>query len=458
MKNKWCVSKLCVGIIVIFLTQALLLSSLANGDVVLQGNGVPKEAEDDLALMMQAIQKFRLEKGDYPKALSDLRHIFTNEEYIHFLTTLRNPDDKGGIPGAVNYIYSYTRPDGSTIGSVKESGTDDVLAYTTTYYIWENGNRGGYVVLRASGSIEFIPIDMMYFQEINRPPGLPSDLNLKSFRIAVFPEQPGSIPIRLLTLEEVMKKDELSAYEMISKPLTRNEAIKDNGAPESIVTLSRLLAYPNRYGIDREKLWQTFSPSQEEFTLQEAQSGAQKLGLLLQLRKASLDELEQINTPALFLTTDNKRIVTLANLDGNDAIVIDRGLTHVVSRETLAQKYNGEALLPEAAQASSAVVAADPVRVLTLQNADMELRQQVKITNRGKEPLVLQIERPIPGVTHAELSSDTVAPGQSATLNLKIKWRTILPGDEQSDFVTLKTNDPLCPRLQLGFKLKLAKP
>jgi hypothetical protein len=189
--------------------------------------------------------------------------------------------------------------------------------------------------------------------------------------------------------------------------------------------------------------------------LPEVQTGAQKLGLPLQLRKLSLAELEQLNAPALFLTSDDKRIVTLANLDDKEAIVIDRGLTRVVSREVLAQKYGGEVLLPQAADAASSISVQDPVRVLTLASAAEELKQQVTITNRGTQPLTLQIERPIPGVTSAELSSGTVAPGQSATISLTMQRRPTLPADMQNVFVFLKTNDAVRPRLQLGFKLQL---
>jgi hypothetical protein len=55
------------------------------------------------------------------------------------------------------------------------------------------------------------------------------------------------------------------------------------------------------------------------------------------------------------------------------------------------------------------------------------------------------------------LSQDKLAPGASANLGLHFKWRTVLPGDHQSTFVTLKTDDLAQPRFQLGFDLKLAE-
>jgi hypothetical protein len=239
----------------------------------------------------------------------------------------------------------------------------------------------------------------------------------------------------------------------IGYPIIEGKSLpfQDNGSIESLVCMGRLLHSPR----EREQIWNVLGRNKTDFTLPEVQTGAQKLDLPVQLRKLSLEELEQLNAPALFLTTDDKRIVTLANLGDKDAIVIDRGMTRIVSREMLAQKYGGEALVPQTAENPSSVAVQDPVRVLTLQNKDEEIKQQVTITNRGQEPLTLQIERPIPGVTSAELSSDTVAPGASAQLSLTIKWRDILKGDSQNVFVFLKTSDAVRPRLQLGFKLQM---
>jgi hypothetical protein len=306
----------------------------------------------------------------------------------------------------------------------------------------------GYVlVLWDDGQVENIPYDEVLRNRI--PQGY----------IDAFSGEAGVDPNHCVSYQEYWTQTSSSKNMPYGKYPANGHSLDniifDNGGPESLVILSRHLSYPNRYGIERAKIWQMFSPSQEEFTLPEVQTGAQKLGIPLKLRKLSLEELEQLNAPALFLTSDDKRIVTLANLDDKEAIVIDRGLTRMVSRETLAQKYGGEALLPQTADAPSAVAVSDPVRVLTLSNKEDEIKQQVTITNRGKEPLTLQIERPIPGVTSAELSADTVAPGQSATLSLSIKWRDILKGDSQNVFVFLKTNDAVRPRLQLGFKLQL---
>jgi hypothetical protein len=337
------------------------------------------------------------------------------------------------------------------------AGTRDALAYTATYYHHNYPIReekqtlanpvGFYLVLWDNGEIEKVPYDQVLY--VFEKPDV-EEQGVTTF--PVFPRQ-ASVPYNSLIYEEFWMRNQRLTAPPVGKPIPTGHTtpIADNGGHEGLLVLSRL----SDVLIERKTIWEVLGEEQENFSLQQIQTGAQKLGLPLQLRKLSLEGLEQLNTPALFLTTDDKRIVTLASLDNKEAIVVDRGLTRIVSRETLTQKYGGEALVPQAADNPSSVSVADPVRVLALQSKDEEVKQQVTITNRGKEPLTLQIERPIPGVTSAELSADTVAPGQSATLSLSIKWRDILKGDSQNVFVFLKTNDAVRPRLQLGFKLQM---
>ena len=132
-------------------------------------------------------------------------------------------------------------------------------------------------------------------------------------------------------------------------------------------------------------------------------------------------------------------------------------MTLNVSRAELAKRYNGEALIAASVNAPSSLIVDQPIRTLNFSSKDAEVTQTIKITNHGSKPISLLIERPLCGITEASLSQDTVAPGASVTLHLLLKWRTVLPGDHQSTFVTLKTDDPVQPRLQLGFDLKLAE-
>jgi len=126
-----------------------------------------------------------------------------------------------------------------------------------------------------------------------------------------------------------------------------------------------------------------------------------------------------------------------------------------VRNEQLSALLNGEVLIPQATTTPLPLRTDNPVRVVAMKTTGDFSVQTVTLTNDGKTPINLEIERPIPGVTQAQLSSKTLAPGASATLTLTLKWREILPGDTQSVYATLHTDNPQQPRLMMGFQLNL---
>lgn len=376
--------------------------------------------------------------------------------------TFLNPDTPGSPDHTVPYILSDTRHDGTPLGSPKLPGEKDVLAFTSIYSEsnpWRApGSKpafyglGSWLVLWDDGTVGKVPDDQTLLVPVQR-----------RYR-RVFPNQPGS-GSNLVSAEEQWTGLMRSSNPLpLAKPIPqgKEEATADNGGPESLVTFSRLLSFPSRYGIEREELWKNFDPAQAEFTLADVQAGAAKLKLPLELKALSLDELQKLQAPAIFLTSDDKRIVVLSQLDDKEAIVIDRGLTRIVPRDLLALRYGGQALVAASALAPAAnapqVLAEDAVRPLSLTSPDQVLQQTVKITNAGGSPLTLQIERPIPGCEKAELSAPTIAPGESATLSLTLRWRSVLKSPTQNVLVFLATNDPRRPRLPLGFKLSLPQP
>lgn len=437
--------------------------------------GDPANAVRNLENIYKYVQLYRAQNEQkYPESIRALFPLIARENgkqgmegitEAHRLFT--NPDIQysrsfGSFSAGTNiivYPLSSKRFDGSLVGTERPKGTKDLLSSTDIYHHWSSSHDlqsssinpiGFYCVLWDDGQIEKIPFDLVLHASVDIGEG-------RHGYMVAFPQQAG-IPAQLLTYQEMNDSGFELGGRLIGKPLPegKDEVIPDNGGPEALVSLSRLLAYPNRYGIEREKLWQVFSPEQVNFTLQEIQTGAQQLGLALQPRKITLKELQELNAPAIFVTHD-KRVTALVQLDDEEAILSERGITRIVSRASLEQLYNGEVLLPAGATASVGLQVEDPIRHLALpfNSPAREVEQTVKITNTGQQPLTLQIENPIPGVSSARLSADTIAPGESATLTLTVQWRAFFKSNPQNVFVFLKTSDPLRPRLPLGFQLQL---
>ncbi len=394
--------------------------------------------------------------ANFEEASADL----TNPDTPYSTQFSRETDAKSVIP----YLILDTRSDGSPVGSPKLPTTKDLLAQTTIYnYLYSQQDKDGQVTLANygytlalwdDGRVEKIPYDEVL--HLKQPKGF----------VDALPYEAGVSPERCVTYQEYWEGVARVKALPLNKPPTQGQELSaitpDNGGPESLVAFSRLLSFPSRYGIDREELWKNFDLAQEEFTLADVQAGAAKLKLPLELKTLSLDALQKLQAPAIFLTSDDKQLVVLSQLDDKQAIVIDRGLTRIVPRDLLAVRYGGQALVAASALAPAApapqVLADDPVRLLWLTSPEQVVTQTVKISNSGAAPLTLQIERPIPGCEKAELSASAIAPGQSATLSLTLRWRSVLKSPTQNVLVFLATNDPRRPRLPIGFKLALPAP
>ncbi len=432
--------------------------------------GHPNQGLEDLAQVYGIIKTYRLRhEGKYPSDTAEIiRELARNALQYGFQNlsgadpVFTNPDTRYADaysktpPEQANQIWIYQvigkRFDGTPQGGPKPLGTRDVLAQTHIYFHRNIRNLedqastinpvGFYLVLWDDGQVDKIPYDQLLYAP-----------DARGGYVHTFPGQAGVGP-DILTHDEYYTRLVGLTTSIRGKPVAvgQSQPTVDNGGPESLISLSRLLAKP----LERERMWEILKPSQAEFSLADLRSDAAKLGLSLHRKKLTLAELTTQGGAAILYLSDANQIVTLATLDDQLAIVYDRGMARIVSREVLTKRSSGEALLPaETANATSRVRVDDALRILDFKSKDEEVTQKVILTNRGQEPLLLEIERPIPGCTQADLSSAVVPASQSATLTLKLKWRTMLPSDTQNIFVTLRTNDPVSPRVQLGFQLKL---
>ena len=434
--------------------------------VVAQPN--TREVEKELHTLFEYINEFRAKNGGvYPANTTEIIKLYYQEDGIEGLSKVRSSlrkafekeeGEEAKKPSSM-YLIPYTvtnkRPDASPVGSHKPMGTYDVLGFTSRYVKLNpevvSGQeivdaKGNYVILKATGEVNSIPFDSIFyvFEDDKALVAYPNQAGIPTNRATTFAEFWGGDGLQLPPTGKLL----------VQTAPTNKRLVVDNGGPESLVSLSRLLSIPNRYGVNREKLWQIFDPAQPEFTLADIQSGATKLGLTTQVQKQTLAQLQASGTPALLFLQDDGRIVTLTAVDDDRAVVIDRGVTQNVERSVLEKRYSGEALVPtKALTQNAAIVANDAVREVKLPSLDAEVPQQFVLRNAGTTPITLQLEYPLLGVTESKLSQDVIAPGETATLDLKVKWRSILKAPYQNVLVSIQTNDPIVPRLQLAVLL-----
>jgi peroxiredoxin Q/BCP len=444
------------------------------GQGLYTGDRVPGNVTNGVKILKKVyglLQIYRQRhEGKYPDSpIGALNDVYANptayelKDLAGAAALLVNPDNiydddsstRRRSPRAHTTIITDRRPDGTFTGSSRPVATRDLLAYTKTYFHPNNPHYGEkrrqlnpvgfYLVLWDDGSIERIPYDEAIF--------VLTGLGESAMMQRAFPGQAG-VPFNSVTYAEYEMKNGRRKLPPIGFPVPdlESEVIPDNGGYESLLWLSRLLNAP----LEREQIWDALGRTEKEFTLNSVQAGAQKLGLNLIGQKLTLAELKKRNAPALLYLQDDARLITLSTLDDKYALIVDRGLTRMVDRSTLAKHYSGEALLFGEVSTQAALRVEDPLREIEVQDPSAEITQSITLSNRGQQDLTLQIEYPIPGVTSTELQSATLAPGARTQLHLKLKWRSVLPGREQTDLITIKTNDPIAPRVQLAFRLRLA--
>ena len=445
------------------------------------GDKVPGDPANEVKIMQryyQCVQIYRKNHGgSYPNEKGAVGFLFDEiekhptdygfgetksiQDLQKVIRTFVNPDTKyadhlGHVdPDKVSVILTQMhkqRWDGAAFGSPKPEGTRDVLAETSLYFHpnWPGLKQTGrpanpvgfYIVLWDDGEIEKIPYDqVLYATTIDKD--YPDDISYQ----VVFRGEAG-LPWDTVTYQEA-KAFATSQSPPIGFPLApgQTNAKPDNGGIESLVILKRL----ENQQFDREQIWDSLGHQVKDFTLDDIQAGAAKLKFPLQKKTISLDELQKLHTPAILHLNSTWPIVAVPAMDDDYAIVCFNGATLIVPTQKLAAQYEGEALVPSTIALPLRVD--NPVRTVNF-NSDLDdVPQKVTIANTGAKPISLTLERPICGVTKAELSQPQIAAGQSVTLDLNFEWRDFLKGNKQSTFVMIRTDNPAQPVLQLGFQL-----
>jgi hypothetical protein len=456
------------------------------------GDKVPGDPENEVKIMQryyQCVQIYRKNHdGNYPQGkngasfLSDeiekhptdygfaeIKQATYLQDLMMVIRTFVNPDTqyaygRGNVDtqkvAVIDTQMRRQRQDGTTFNSPKLEGTRDILAQTSLYFhpnwpglkhIGRPANPVGfYMVLWDDGEIEKIPYDQILYVTVpikDAPSGF-------GWQVAFRGE--AGLPWDCFTYGELEQAESLSEEKTIPPPPIgfplapgQTDAKPDNGGIESLVTLKRL----ENQQFDREQIWDLLGHQVKDFTLDDIQAAAVKLKFPLQKKTITLDELQNLHTPAILHLNSTWPIVTVPAIDDDYAIVCYNGETLIVPTQKLAAQYEGEALIPSTVAPPLQVD--NPVRVLKFDSEDADVTQEVKITNTSTKPVSLSLERPICGVTEANLSSDKIAPGQFVILKLNFEWREFLKGNKQSTFVMIHTDNPSQPVLQLGFQLEL---
>ena len=430
--------------------------------------GDPAKAIDQLKRLGEMIRVHRdSHAGELPGGMGALlQSVVEDPKSYGFATALDvNPallsEDCRFQPAlpetCIPFLVFNRRRDGTPVGSPKPNGTRDLWAYTDLYRhvntrFFAKGSTvnpvGFYLVLWDNGEVERVPYDDILYVP-RRPDG--TDWAV-AFRGA------SGVPSDCITFDEFQTKVARMAAPFRGKPVPQGEtvALPDNGGPEALVSLSRLLGAP----IEREKLWELLDPAKEVFSLKDIRETATQFRLSLREERIGLDELERRGRPAILRLGNPDRLIVLATLGTNRALIYDKGWLQFVPRSMVAERYVGQTLLPTPAEAAASLRVERPLREVELKSFQDTASETFTITNVGSKPLQLWTESPACGCTSVELSPADLPPNATSVLRATIRprgagtprWAT------QLTTITIHTNDPAAPRMMVGVELHVQVP
>jgi peroxiredoxin len=172
-------------------------------------------------------------------------------------------------------------------------------------------------------------------------------------------------------------------------------------------------------------------------------------------RKLTLQELRVRGGVALLHLRKPEAFVILKSLGSRQALVDENGHDMLIENVVLMKRMTGKVLVPIAKQKQSQMQIDDPVRVVKLSTigGEVELVEKVRILNRGRTPLNLEVGRISCGCTGAEVSPKSIMPGETAVLTMKMH----VEYDERLVTVDLHSSDPQWPWAVVGIQSAMPK-
>lgn len=192
---------------------------------------------------------------------------------------------------------------------------------------------------------------------------------------------------------------------------------------------------------------------EKNYSLQDLRMEATKLGLLMQVKPLTLAELYQHGGCALLHVKNPDRYVTLLSIGKRYALIHEDQLDTVVNTDSLASRYLKEALVANYDPTiRTAAQLNDAVCVIKNTAVGQAAIGKITITNRGQQPLKIEVGETSCGCTSAKLSSKLLLPRESAILTIEIQadtWKS------RTESVTIRTSDPLWPRIMVAQWLQM---
>lgn len=194
--------------------------------------------------------------------------------------------------------------------------------------------------------------------------------------------------------------------------------------------------------------WQKANGTTDTVSTATIERCAARAGLTASATRWSLEAIRERGGIAILYLRQPEEFVLLIAQNAEEALVMRGGDEAFLPYAELAKRYTGACLVPASAftsEVKNPLVIRQPLMRISATNADVVLRGEIALENRGKQPITVKITSQTCSCYGEQpaLSSPVIAPGGSTVLTVPVRSRA--EGTESAT-VVLSTTDPSFPQ------------
>lgn len=218
----------------------------------------------------------------------------------------------------------------------------------------------------------------------------------------------------------------------------------------SLVDFMEATGLPNSH----QRVWEAVGAEKDNtmLSMPKLQSIGKMLDLSLQRKWMTLKQIRQHGGVALLHMRTPEQFETVVGIGDQQCAVLRDGAIDVIDNATMARRFTGETLfLVNSSRIEPSLTITAPVITTDITSSNAIIAQKVVFTNRGLQAIKLKVESESCNCTEAELSTQTLIPGSTGTLNIRMEadgWGTKIVT------VTIRTDDPLWPHVIVTLQAK----
>lgn len=181
------------------------------------------------------------------------------------------------------------------------------------------------------------------------------------------------------------------------------------------------------------------------------QRAGRELGVVFQMENINVGQMATRGGNYLAVLKNGQGYMNVLSVGARYVVTESQGKTAVISEADFAKFYTGRAISAWGRKNSSGLTIKNPVNVSLSSSSSEQVGGTVHLKNMSKEAIGVQVWRTSCGCTAGKLSTEAIAPGAEAKLEVtmnRAQW------GEKTETILLKSSDPTWPIIAVALVSK----